>query len=99
MVLERDFRHAHQVGHYSQRLGVAERSLSRSTQRVLGLTAKEVITARVLLEAKRLLVYTSDPVAQIGYSLGFDEATNFAKFFRREAGMGLQAFRRSFLER
>ena len=97
--LERDFRHAHHVGHYAQRLDIAERSLSRSTQRVLGQTAKDVITARVLLEAKRLLVYTSDPVAQIGYSLGFDEATNFAKFFRRETGMGLQAFRRSILER
>ncbi|TDM08461.1 MAG: AraC family transcriptional regulator [Ideonella sp. MAG2] len=98
-LLERDFTHAHHVGHYAQLLGVAERSLSRSTQRVLGQTAKEVITARVLLEAKRLLVYTSDPVAQIGYSLGFDEATNFAKFFRRETGQGLQAFRRSVLDR
>lgn len=98
-LLERDFKHAHHVGHYADLLGVSERSLSRSTQRVLGQTAKEAITARVLLEAKRLLVYTSDPVAEIGYSLGFDEASNFAKFFRREAGMALQAFRRSVLER
>lgn len=98
-LLERDLTTAHHVGHYAQLLGVAERSLSRSTQRVLGQTAKQVITARVLLEAKRLLVYTGEPVAQIGYRLGFDEASNFAKFFRREAGMGLQAFRRSILER
>jgi AraC-like DNA-binding protein len=32
-------------------------------------------------------------VATIGDQLGFDEATNFVKFFRREAGLTPGAFR------
>jgi AraC-like DNA-binding protein len=33
------------------------------------------------------------PTSAIGDQLGFDEATNFVKFFRRETGMTPGAFR------
>jgi AraC-like DNA-binding protein len=52
-----------------------------------------VITDRLVLEAKRLLAHTLLPVAVIGDQLGFAEATNFVKFFRREAGSTPGAFR------
>jgi AraC-like DNA-binding protein len=48
--------------------------------------AKDVIVARIVLEAKRLLALTDDTVAAISHELGFDEATNFIKYFRREIG-------------
>ena len=45
------------------------------------------------LEAKRLLAYTDEPVAEIGYRLGFPEPTNFGRFFAREVGLSPGSFR------
>ena len=66
---------------------------------VTGVGAKAFLTNRIVLEARRLLVHTRAPVATISEQLGFDEATNFVKFFRREAGVTPGAFRTSQLVR
>lgn len=60
-----------------------------------GRTAKEIIDARVMLEAKRLLIHTDRPVAAIAADLGFSEPTNFVKYFTIRAGMAPGAFRLS----
>ncbi|MEZ5738657.1 MAG: helix-turn-helix domain-containing protein [Burkholderiaceae bacterium] len=69
------------------------RSLARAALLVTDRSAKAVLTERLVLEAKRLLAHTLLPVATIGDQLGFAEATNFVKFFRREAGLTPGAFR------
>ncbi|WP_274394747.1 AraC family transcriptional regulator [Xanthomonas campestris] len=91
-------RHAqwHQVADYADRLGCTEKSLARAVRSAMGTTAKTFIAARINLEAKRLLVHTSTPVAAIAEKLGFDEATNFNKFFRREVGCTPSDFRRRY---
>lgn len=78
---------------HAKRLGYSESSLSRACIQVVGLTAKQVIDRRVLLEAKRLLAHSQMPVAHIGHQLGFSEPTNFVKFFRRVGGKTPQSFR------
>ena len=75
----------HQVADYAGQLGYTEKSLARAVTASMGMTAKAFIAARINLEAKRLLVHTDMPVASIADKLGFDEPTNFSKFFRREA--------------
>ena len=40
-----------------------------------------MIEERVILEAKRLIAYTSWPIEAIAETVGFGEATNFVKFF------------------
>jgi AraC-like DNA-binding protein len=57
------------------------------------MTAKRVIIERIILEAKRLLAHSSDPVAGISSHLGFDEPTNFVKFFKRETDLTPTQFR------
>jgi len=91
--LDREHARWRSVAPYARALGCSERSLSRACETVAGRTAKGVITDRVVLEAKRLLVHTDDPVAVLASRLGFDEATNFVKFFRRETGTTPGAFR------
>lgn len=59
-----------------------------------GQSAKSWITQRVCLEAKRLVAHTSLSAQSIGNELGYDDASNFVKFFRREAGLTPLAFRR-----
>ena len=84
----------HRVGDYAARMGCTEKSLGRAVAAAAGTTAKAFIAARITLEAKRLLAHTSLSVAAIADKLGFDEPTNFGKFFRREAGCTPVEFRR-----
>lgn len=67
-------------------LGFSERTVDRACRSVTGLSAKGVLDDRLVLEAKRLLVHTERPVSGVGAALGFSEATNFNKFFARQAG-------------
>lgn len=93
LAVEQEYPRWHQVAQYARHLGCSHKSLSRSTLEVADMSAKSMLVNRIVLEAKRLLVYTVLPVSVIGDQLGFAEATNFVKFFRRETGSTPGAFR------
>lgn len=81
--LEVHFKEQKQVSFFAGQLSITEKRLNRATKSILGKTAKQVIDERVLLEAKRILAHTSESIKEIGYFLGFEEPTNFVKFFRK----------------
>ena len=58
--------------------------LNESLRLETGLTAGELIRARLLLEAKRLLLRSELTMAGIGYELGFEDPFYFSHFIRRE---------------
>jgi AraC-like DNA-binding protein len=87
------FAERHAVAEYATALGYSTRTLSRSTRAVTGYSPKQVIDARILLEARRLLAHTRRPVGGIGLSLGFDDPSNFASWFSIRAGCTPSEFR------
>lgn len=91
--VEREYRRWHGVGRYASHLGCTEKTLGRATRAVVDMSAKALLVDRIVLEAKRLLAHSASPVAAIAADLGFDEATNFVKFFRRETGVTPGGFR------
>ncbi|MEM1202171.1 MAG: helix-turn-helix transcriptional regulator [Acidobacteriota bacterium] len=95
-LLEREFPRRRELAWYARELGYSERTLSRWSRRVAGVSAKTHIDRRVGLEAKRLLVHTDRSVEGIAARLGFSESTNFVKFFKRVEGTTPSAFRRSY---
>jgi len=94
--VEQRFHEWHQVATYANSLGASEKTLGRATQEISGLSAKTFLSKRIALEAKRMLAYTNWPIANVADKLGFDEATNFIKFFRREAGYAPSEFRKRY---
>ncbi|MGY1495425.1 helix-turn-helix domain-containing protein [Streptomyces sp. QTS52] len=82
------------VEDYAAALNCTPRTLSRACRIVAGTSTKDLIDARVALEAKRLLVHTDLPVGTIARQLGFTEVTNFGKFFARRVNMTPGTFRR-----
>lgn len=97
-LLEKDFRQIHKVSHYTDQLNLTYNSLARFTGHYCGKSPKEIITERVVLEIKRRLSSTDQPVKEIAYDLGFDEPTNLVKFFKKNTHMTPAAFRqREFL--
>ncbi|KOV87314.1 transcriptional regulator [Streptomyces sp. NRRL WC-3618] len=91
--VDRDFASVRRVEDYAHALGYSARTLSRATLAADGVTAKEFIDRRVLLEAKRLLAHSDQSAARIAAQLGFSSATNFSKFFHRHTGKSPLGFR------
>ncbi len=91
--VEERFTRTRHVGDYARALGYSPRTLTRATTAAAGMSAKEFIDARVVLEAKRLLAHGEDPVARIAARFGFDDASNFVKYFALRAGTTPAAFR------
>lgn len=84
-LLESHFRIHKQVNYYASELSVTEKRLTQATSKVLGKTSKQMIDDRIMLEAKRLLVHSTDTIKEIAYQLGFLEPTNFIKYFRKHS--------------
>ena len=91
--VDEHFRSWHQVGEYAERLGYSSRTLNRLARQNTGRTAKQLIDERIALEAKRLLSHADAPVADVGQELGFDDASNFSSWFRKQTGTTPAAFR------
>lgn len=83
----------HRLSEFSEALHVTEKTLARACHEIRGLSPKKLIDQHFTLEAKRKLILGDDSVEQIAFDLGFSEATNFIKFFKRIAGQTPQAFR------
>ena len=84
----------HGVAPYARELGVSPGHLNALCVRDLGRGAKQVIQDRLVLEARRALLLSSETVARVGDALGFSDPSYFARFFRRETGLSPVAFRR-----
>lgn len=91
--LEQHFSRNRDATYYASRLGCSIKTLERACKAVADASPKRLIENRVTLEAKRLLAHSSLAVSAIGVELGFSEATNFVKFFRRSVGITPSAFR------
>jgi AraC-like DNA-binding protein len=91
--LERSYASTRRAEDYARQLGYSVKTLARACLAATGQSTKEVIDARVALEAQRLLAHTDEPVATIARRLGFSEPTNFGKFFARHTGVTPGDFR------
>lgn len=82
-LLEEGFQKEKSVKHYASKLNISEKQLHKATSTLVEKTPKQIIDERVLLEAKRLLAHSSQSIKEIAYELGYEEPTNFIKYFRK----------------
>ncbi|HEN8800506.1 helix-turn-helix domain-containing protein [Pseudomonas sp. CM25] len=81
------------LGDYAAALGMTLATLGRLCQEHLGMTPMNVINARLVLEAKRMLGHSSLSVKEIAHELGFADVGYFSRFFRKQAGVSPSGFR------
>ena len=74
-------------------LGVSERQLRSACLKVAGMPPTQLVRKRVLLEAKRALLYSNMTVSEAAYYLGFSDPAYFSRFFARATGTSPRAFR------
>jgi len=85
----------HQVQNYAEALHVTPNYLNEVIKGAMNIPAKEVIQSRIILEAKRMALFTVKTNKEIGFDLGFDDPAHFSKFFRNNANQSLLEFRES----
>jgi len=91
--VESHFRTHEPLEAYARALGVTGPHLTRVCRELLGHSAMRVIQGRLMIEARRDLVYTRAPVSQIAFRLGFSDPAYFSRFFAARAGMSPSAYR------
>ncbi len=98
-LLNQKFMETHQVGEYAKLLSVSPNHLNNTSKQIAGQTASELIQARIILEAKRLLMHTSLSNKEVAYTLNFNDPAYFSRFFRKHLHMSPSEFKKRIYEK
>ena len=82
-----------QVSEYADLLFKSPKTLSNLFAKYNQKSPLQIIHERIVLEAKRLLMYTDKTAKEIAYDLGFDEVGTFHKLFKKITTQTPQAFK------
>lgn len=93
-LVEQQFRTAHLVREYADQLSISPSSLNKYVKQISGHTAGEIIMDRLILEAKRLLLYTPLSNKEIAYELNYEDPSYFSRIFRKKTGYSPSAFKK-----
>ncbi|WP_153397017.1 helix-turn-helix domain-containing protein [Chryseobacterium vaccae] len=74
-------------------LNVSIRTLEKAFVEIEKSTPKKWMAERMVLEIKRNLACKEYNISEVAYSLGFNEVTNFTKFFKSNTGLTPSQFR------
>jgi len=83
LLVEQNYKTIHSVTEYANRLGVSPKSLTKNFQKIGSQAPSDFIKNRIILEAKRQLLYSSDSVKQIAFNLGYNDPAYFTRFFTK----------------
>ncbi len=81
------------VAHYANILNTTAQNLNAICRREMNQSAGEFLRGFIIIEAKRLLLYTSKTSAEIAFDLGFSDPSHFGKYFKKVVGVTPQGFR------
>jgi AraC-like DNA-binding protein len=91
--VEQHFRELHFVKDYADRLHESPVHLNKLVKNITGENAGECIIQRIVLEAKRLLIYTDLSNKEIAFKMNYDDPSYFSRLFRKKVGMSPSDFR------
>ncbi|HEU5290545.1 MAG TPA: ATP-binding protein, partial [Cyclobacteriaceae bacterium] len=75
------------VEQMAKEIGLSRAQLFRKLKAIAGISPNEFINEIRLQKAAKLILSKTDTLAQIGYSVGFNEQSYFAKCFRKKFGV------------
>ncbi|GAA4048195.1 AraC family transcriptional regulator [Hymenobacter glaciei] len=92
-LVDEQFAHQPSVSALAQAVGVSGRVLGRLVQRYTGVSPKQYLHRRLVLEAQRLLLHGPlCSVKEVAYRLGFNDPHYFSRLFRQQTGQSVTEF-------
>ncbi len=92
-LVEFNFRKEHSVGFYAEKLFKSPKTLSNYFAK-FEKSPLQIIHDRIILEAKRLLIYTNKTAKEIAYEIGFDDASHLSRMFKKHTSLSPSEFKR-----
>lgn len=84
-LLQTHFKKIRDANWYANQLHTTYKTLNHICKLATKLTAKQLIDAYTIIEIKRSLVLSNTPTQQMAYDFGFEDASNFVKYFRKHS--------------
>ncbi len=85
--LEENYRSHKSAYDYASKLNISTKTLNKIIKTTTGKTTSAIIQDRVIIEAKRQLMYSSRLVNEIAYNLGFEDPSYFIKVFKKRVSL------------
>lgn len=92
-LIENNYIHEKEVQFYANHLALSVRRINEISVANTGKTIKQLLSERLITEAKRLIAATSLTFSEIAYQLHFNEPAYFTRFFKQKTDQTPQAFR------
>jgi len=86
ILVENNFRSIKYPRQYAQMMFMSEKNLNKICKITFNKTTSDVITDRIILEAKRMLVHSKFSVIQISVELGYIDDSYFIRVFKKRTG-------------
>lgn len=80
---------------YAVMMNISYNYLNRIVKAVAGSTAKVFIDNFIVLESKRQLAVSDISIKELTYLMGFDEPTNFVKYFKKHTRLSPALFKKT----
>ncbi len=94
-LVEQHFKTKHTVKEYASLLFKSPKTLSNIFSKIGFKTPLQYIQDRKMLEARRLLHYSSLHIKEIAYEIGFDDIQSFSRFFKKNEGISPSEFKQN----
>jgi AraC-like DNA-binding protein len=94
-LVEQQFRKIHLVQDYADMMSLSPAVLNKYVKKITGFTAGEIILDRLILQAKRYLIYTDLSNKEIAYQLSYEDPSYFSRIFRKKTGLTPSGFRKA----
>lgn len=98
-LLEKHYHENLTASFFAQQLNITTHHLNLISKEVTGKTASEIIRARSILEAKRILTFTDKTISEIAFELNYTDSSYFAKTFKAETELSPTAFKTKISEK
>jgi AraC family transcriptional regulator, transcriptional activator of pobA len=92
-LLNQKYAHEHKVSEYADAMAVTSDYLNKTVKNLTGQSAKDHIQSKLIIEAKRSLLFSNISNKELAYALGFEESAHFNNFFKKITGQTPSEFR------
>jgi AraC-like DNA-binding protein len=94
-----NFKCYHSTRYYADKLCITPNYLNEIIKSATGVSAKQYIQDRIILEVKKMLSYTNLQISEIAVDLGFDDLSYFIRFFHRQTGFTPMEYRKNSVQK
>jgi AraC family transcriptional regulator, transcriptional activator of pobA len=91
--IEENFKQKHAPSDYADFLNISANALAKLVKAQFNKTLTDLITERIIIEAKRELYLTSKPIKEIAWYLGYSDEFHFSRLFKKNTNISPQMYR------